>query len=32
MGGKKFEGDRWIDCHDTSKAKQATRAAGKGKP
>ena len=33
LGGKKFDGNRWNDCHYTNKAKQSARdAAGKGKP
>ncbi|MFH1418837.1 MAG: DNA methyltransferase [Planctomycetota bacterium] len=31
-GGKAFDGNRWNDCHYTNKAKQAARAARKGKP
>jgi hypothetical protein len=30
--GKEPDGNRWNDCHYTIKAKQAARAAGKGKP
>ena len=29
MGSRKFDGNRWNDCHYTNKAKQAARAAAK---
>jgi hypothetical protein len=30
--GKITDGTRWNECHYTSKATQAARTAGKGKP